>query len=113
MVNSNQSCAGAVPCPASKIGHALPFASESDRHEQLITSSPFSKGKLHPGLSPVWGFLCWSLLGESESIGMIPESRCLCGWIFVGVNTFPVNKLCFLNDLEPEWRERVTSGPRP
>lgn len=39
------------------------------------------------------------------------ESRFLCGWIFIGVNSFTVNNLCFLNDLEPEWREKVASGP--
>lgn len=42
---------------------------------------------------------------------MIQESRCLCGRIFIGVNSFTVNDLCFVNDLEPEGRERVTSEP--
>lgn len=37
---------------------------------------------------------------------MIQESRCLCREVFIVVNLLTVSDLCFLNDLETEWREK-------
>ena len=62
------SCSPALPLRPST-GHSVLFVGETDKCEQLIMSFPFPEGKLIEGFSPVWGFLCWSLLAKSELIG--------------------------------------------
>lgn len=47
----------------------------------------------------------------SQPINITQVSRCLCGRIFIAVNSFKGNDPCFLNVLKPEAKERVASGP--